>query len=944
MNKSKERVLKYSSFWGRKLLLLISVFFLMGVNVQAEELQPIPGVAHTDTSLESAKYLEDFSNLAPRPVRVEEVPTLFAATEEDTCYNKAFELLQMVDPSYHLSTLDNTYHYSEQQKQVIRELAASITSGKANDFQKIKAVCQWMSENVYYDYYYLADRANHHLDYFPYEVIQSKKTVCDGYARTSEVLLQLAGVPCMYIRAFNHAYNAAYDRQNSRWIIFDATWCSSNVYTADQEWIKADMNWWCFDLSIDQMKQLGNHEIYSLYGIVVPGQEDFSYLLNTEFDYGSTNPNLWFDMSKWYMGTYRIRQNATGNYSVLGSVSGLPVKAILTATFGDFEIKNLDLTKLQTKRLDVRFENVNVQKVDFPYTMDTLGRGFLYNNTSLTSVDFSHTQLKQIEAYAFCQSAIASIKLPNSLESVGEDAFEDCTQLKQIDLSNTKLIELKPGVFQDSALEIIKLPEGLQQIGSYAFAGTKKLIKLDLSKTQVKNIGTRAFSDSSVKEVLLPTNLQAIGDYAFWYCNQLETINLGNVAVSKMGTEVFFGCSSLKKLAFPKSVTQVDLNNVFTGLNNLEELDLSQMNTALCGDGDFSWVGIISSLKRVTFPQGLSSLSKVFTSYKRNLEFVDYSKTALTSLPTTAIAVTDLVACTILLPDGMTNLSNECIVENNHIYRSDFQYHFYSPEGKSYDSLVEAYRAGVRRIVPRYEKHLDDVERFVARMYNVALGRDYDQAGFEVWTRGLKTHEKDGAAIAHGFFLSQEFQEKNLSDSEYLDRLYYTFLDRAADPGGKEVWLHALQTGSSRIHVLAGFVNSKEFTEICQYFGIERGVFEEEQIDPKVQFVERLYNKVLGRGSDEGGLKTWVDSMANHERTPEDVARIFFFSKEFMEKNISDSDYLEILYQTFLDRASDSAGKEEWMKAIRNGKSRELVMEGFSRSKEFGELVQNYGL
>lgn len=53
---------------------------------------------------------------------------------------------------------------------------------------------------------------------------------------------------------------------------------------------------------------------------------------------------------------------------------------------------------------------------------------------------------------------------------------------------------------------------------------------------------------------------------------------------------------------------------------------------------------------------------------------------------------------------------------------------------------------------------------------------------------------------------------------------------------------------------------------------------------------------------------------------------------------------MEVCYQTFLDRSSDSAGKEYWLQVLARGKSRDEVMYGFAHSKEFKEIMSRYGL
>ena len=241
----------------------------------------------------------------------------------------------------------------------------------------------------------------------------------------------------------------------------------------------------------------------------------------------------------------------------------------------------------------------------------------------------------------------------------------------------------------------------------------------------------------------------------------------------------------------------------------------------------------------------------------------------------------------------------------------------------------------------------EQVEAFVTRMYTVVLEREPDAAGIADWTEWLLTHEIDGAGIAYGFIMSEEFLSKGLDDEAYVNVLYRTFFDREADAGGKETWLSLLAGGSARGFVLSGFVNSTEFDVLCEAFGIVRGTMREDgtAVNPGIRgFVERCYSTVLGREGDKDGLDTWTNLIITGQMSAEAVAKSFFDSEEFINKNTTDAEYINILYATFLDRTADDAGRTTWMDGLAGGMTRTEVLEGFSRSAEFTAILASYGL
>lgn len=250
-----------------------------------------------------------------------------------------------------------------------------------------------------------------------------------------------------------------------------------------------------------------------------------------------------------------------------------------------------------------------------------------------------------------------------------------------------------------------------------------------------------------------------------------------------------------------------------------------------------------------------------------------------------------------------------------------------------------------------FSADVDNVEGFVGRMYSKALGRQAEAKGLHDWTNRLLLGLCDGAGISNGFIESDEFAARKLSNSEYVDTLYRTFFDREPDESGKNDWMETLESGNSRHFVLCGFVNSQEFTNLCNKYGIIRGTMDTngETAVPRItegirNFVKRLYNKALNREGEEDGITYWSRRIANKEITPEDAAKNFFQSEEFINRSLNNSDYVETLYQTFMDRASDAVGKAYWVGKLDAGMDRMTVLEGFSRSVEFQVIVKSYGL
>lgn len=245
---------------------------------------------------------------------------------------------------------------------------------------------------------------------------------------------------------------------------------------------------------------------------------------------------------------------------------------------------------------------------------------------------------------------------------------------------------------------------------------------------------------------------------------------------------------------------------------------------------------------------------------------------------------------------------------------------------------------------PNYTK----TQAFVARLYNKCLGRQPEEKGLDEWNQRLVSGEQSGAQVGCGFVFSQEYKNKNTSDSDYVEMLYQVFLDRPSDSSGKTDWINSLQQGMSREYVFRGFVESQEYMQICSSYGITRGNYPLTQ--PRDQnygvtaFVTRLYRQTLGREPEEAGINDWCNRILTKQMSPETVSECFVYSQEFENKHLSNKEYVVVLYHTFLGREPDIAGLNDWVNRLNSGTSRSEVLHGFSRSQEFSQIMAQYGL
>lgn len=144
-------------------------------------------------------------------------------------------------------------------------------------------------------------------------------------------------------------------------------------------------------------------------------------------------------------------------------------------------------------------------------------------------------------------------------------------------------------------------------------------------------------------------------------------------------------------------------------------------------------------------------------------------------------------------------------------------------ESQEFSNLCDSY--GVLRgsiTLSAYRDQNVGATGFIARLYTKMLGRGFDDDGLEYWCRKYLTGENTIEEVATvGFLHSQELKNLNLSDTEFVTRMYRTFLNREPDEAGLADWVNRLETGrETRDSLVYGFTLSKEFGNIKASYGL----------------------------------------------------------------------------------------------------------------------------
>ncbi len=119
------------------------------------------------------------------------------------------------------------------------------------------------------------------------------------------------------------------------------------------------------------------------------------------------------------------------------------------------------------------------------------------------------------------------------------------------------------------------------------------------------------------------------------------------------------------------------------------------------------------------------------------------------------------------------------------------------------------------------------------------------------------------------------------------------------------------------------------------------------------EFVQRVYKIALGREPEVEGWNFWIDKLQKKEITAtEFIAENLMTQKEFVERQLSKSEFVTIMYSLIVNREPDSEGQKYWERKYDEYKSqtnsiaelRIKIAREMMDQPEFKELVTNLNL
>ncbi|MFZ6758702.1 DUF4214 domain-containing protein [Undibacterium sp. Ji50W] len=180
-------------------------------------------------------------------------------------------------------------------------------------------------------------------------------------------------------------------------------------------------------------------------------------------------------------------------------------------------------------------------------------------------------------------------------------------------------------------------------------------------------------------------------------------------------------------------------------------------------------------------------------------------------------------------------------------------------------------------------------KEFVTGLYQVLWNKPADQATVDLYAARLDSGLLTRAGVEYNFLTAPDYSP----EAEQIVRLYFAAFNRIPDYDGFLFWMGVQRNGGSNLQIAQTFAQSEEF--VAKYGSNISNT----------QYLDLIYQNVLGRNADVAGRDYWLQQMAGGMLRGE-ILNQFAQSSEF-QTSAATKVYASVVYTTLLGRMPTAA-------------------------------------
>ena len=237
---------------------------------------------------------------------------------------------------------------------------------------------------------------------------------------------------------------------------------------------------------------------------------------------------------------------------------------------------------------------------------------------------------------------------------------------------------------------------------------------------------------------------------------------------------------------------------------------------------------------------------------------------------------------------------------------------------------------------------------YVYNLYKDILGRKPDKNGY-ISNVNLAVSEGAKPVIVK-FFGSPEYARKGRSDEDYIKDVFKIVLKRSPEAAALNSRLESLSYGLSRMYILKGVLDAREFTNKATAAGVNVGTFPESKLAerdkyPKItEYVFKVFSNTLNRKPTPSYLDDNSERLANDRLSVLTFLQSVVNSGESRKKYPENDSFVKTAYKGVLFRNADATGLKNRLSDMEEGVTRPEIINILASSKEFTNLAKKYGL